>query len=216
MGSLWLAAVAVEEVRALFGASEPEAAALRALAAERFGRHGEPAAGLLGKLGPVFRRAPDAPVIRPDTPLREDCDRLLGGQHVPPHRLAASWRLLQVWVEARSWSTHTCEVDEHALNAIEFDLARAGVPARASVRGLLVRDLETGLFPAPGMVAGYSSSDHVAEAAAAWRAVLDDLEPATAAWIGDLLGWLDGFGEWTAAAAASRRPLPDLVCVLTA
>lgn len=216
MGSLWLAAVAIDEVRALFGAPASEAAALRAIAAERFSPHAERAPGLLGKLGPVFRRPPDAPVVRPDTPVREDCDRILGGRHVPPHRLAASWRLLQVWVEARAWSSQAFEIDEHALNAIEFDLARAGVSARHGVRALLIRDLEIGMLPAPGMAVGYCPGDHAVAAAAAWRSVLDDLEPATATWIRPVLRWLDGFGEWAAAAADAQRQPPDLIGVLTA
>lgn len=216
MGTLWLSAVAIDEVRDLFGAAPAEAEALRALAAEHFGPHRDSQTGLLGKLGPVFRRPADAPVVGPDTPGREDCDRLLSGQHVPPHRLAASWRLLQVWIAARSWSTHATDIDEHALTAIEFDLARAGVPPRHGVQALLARDLGTGLLPAPGMVAGYCATDQAVAAARSWREALPDLEPATAAWIGDLLGWLDQFGEWTATAAGQNRPAPDLVSILTA
>ncbi len=216
MGTLWLSAVAIEEVRAIFGAPEPEAEALRALAAEHFGPPAGRQPGLLGKLGPVFRRPADAPVVRPDTPVREDCDRLLRGEYVPPHRLAASWRLLRVWIAARAWSTHTTDVDEHALNATEFDLARAGVPARHSVRALMVRDLETGMFPAPGMAAGYCTGDQAVAAAASWAAVRSELEPATAQWIGDLLGWLEEFPQWTTSAAAAHRRPPDLICLLTA
>ena len=216
MGTLWLSAVAIDEVRAIFGASEPEAEALRALAAEHFGSTAPRQPGLLGKLGPVFRRPADAPVVRPDSPGREDCERLLRGEHVPPHRLAASWRLLQVWIAGRAWSTHVTAVDEHTLNAVEFDLARAGVPARHSVRALLVRDLETGLFPAPGMAAGYCTGEQAVAAAAAWTDALGELEPATPAWIGALLDWLAGCAQWTTAAPGRQRQPPDLVGVLTA
>lgn len=214
MGTLWCYAVAIDQVRDIFGAPEPEAAALRAIAADRFGRQHPQRTGLLGKLGPVFRRPVDAPAVSPDTPGKEDCDRILGGQHVPPHRLAASWRLLQAWLEERARSSHSAAVEPQELTAIEFDLARAGVPAQYSVDALMKRDLGIGMLPAPGMAVGYCTGGHAAATARAWRESLPDLEPDTSGWIRDLLGWLEQFEDW-AAASADRDP-PDLVAVLTA
>ena len=138
---MWLHAIALDEVRDMIGATDAEAARLRAIAAERFGRPRESSTGLLGKLGPVLRRPIDAPVLRPDTPLAEDCDRLLAGKHVPPPRLAASWRLLQAWIAATAWSTHGGAVDRAALNTLDFDLARAGVAARFGVSALVEHQL---------------------------------------------------------------------------
>ncbi|MDQ7991159.1 MAG: hypothetical protein AAGC63_01075 [Propionicimonas sp.] len=214
MGTFWCYSVAVDQVRDIFGAPEPEATGLRAIAAERFGARAHAQPGLLGKLGPLFRRPPDAPVISPDSPGREDCDRILSGQHVPPHRLAASWSLLQTWIEARAWSSHTSTVDSQELGVIEFDLARAGVPARHSVNGLLGRDLGIGMLPAPGTAAGYCTGEHAIATARAWRDSLPELAPDTARWVVDLLDWLEHFEEWTAAAGAQHRPPPDLVGVL--
>ena len=72
MGSLRLYAIGIDEVRAIFGAPEATATALRAIAAHRFPAAPSSAPGLLGKLGPVFRRAPDAPVLRPGVPHGPD------------------------------------------------------------------------------------------------------------------------------------------------
>lgn len=215
MGTLWLHAIAVDDVRDIFGADASEAARLRAVAAERFGRP-TPKYGLLGKLGPLFARPIDAPVIGPDTPGREDCDRLLAGQHVPPDRLAASWRLLEVWLEAKAWSSHAVTLDEHSLNAIEFDLGRAEIPVRYGVRSLVARELGIPLRTGPSVVAGYAPGHHVPPLAEAWRAALPGLEPETREWIGELLGWLDGFVNWTQAAEAEQRPRPDLVGIAVA
>jgi len=214
VGTLRCYAVAIDQVRDILGAPAAEAATLRAIAAERFTDHRRRRTGLLEKLGPLFRRPADAPVVRDDDPTLEDCDRLLSGQHVPPHRLAASWRLMEAWIEARSWSAHTCDVDSQTLTVIEFDLARAGVPARHSVNSLLGHDLGLGMLPAPGTAAGYSSGPHASATATAWRDGLPELAPETARWVVDLIGWLDGFEDWTRTAVEQGRQPPDLVGLL--
>ena len=213
---MWLHAIALDEVRDMIGASDAEAARLRAVAADRFGRHPDGSTGLLGKLGPVLRRPIDAPVLRPDTPLAEDCDRLLAGQHVPPPRLAASWRLLQAWIEATAWSSHSAPVDRAALNTLDFDLARAGVAARFGVSALVEHHLDIALLPPPELAAGHRSAGYALQAAAAWRAAAPELEPAAAAWISPAAEWLGRFGDWTQAAAAAGRRTPDLIAILTA
>lgn len=216
MGTLWLHAVALDEVRGLIGATGAEAVRLRAIAAERFGRRSRTSPGLLGKLGPMLRRPVDAPVLRPDTPVAEDCDRLLAGQHVPPQRLAASWRLLQAWIEATAWSTHHSTLDRSTLTSIDFDLAKAGVAARHGVSALIEHDPEIGVLPAPGLAVGYRSGAHARQAAAAWRTALPELEPPSSTWVAEAAGWLDRFDEWTSAAAVAGRPAPDLIAVLAA
>ncbi len=216
MGTLWLHAVALDEVRGMVGATDAEAARLRAIAAERFGHRSKSSPGLLSKLGPMLRRPVDAPVLRPDTPGAEDCERLLAGQHVPPQRLAASWRLLQAWVEATAWGTHRSSLDRSTLTTMDFDLARAGVAARYGVSALVERSPEIGVLPAPGFAVGYRGAAHARRTAAAWRTALPELEPPASDWVAEVADWLDRFDEWTAAAATAGRPAPDLITVLTA
>lgn len=200
----------------MIGATDAEAARLRAIAAEQFGRRRRRSPGLLGKLGPVFRQPPGAPVLRPDTPIAEDCDRVLAGQHVPPQRLAATWRLLEAWIEADAWSTHRSTLDRTALTSMDFDLARAGVPARHGIAALTERPLELGLLPAPGMAAGLRSGQHARQTACAWREALPELEPATAQWVAGAADWLSHFDQWTSGAEQAGRPAPDLIAILTA
>lgn len=213
MGSLWLYAIAIDEVRDVFGADEADAAALRAIAAERFAPPPAPHVGLLDKVGPLFRRQAGSPVRRPDLPDGLDVERLLTGRHVPPERLAASWTLLRSWLDAKAWSSYEATLDEAAVKALDFDLARAGAPAHFALGSLLSRDLGIALRTAPGMAAGYSRGTHVLAAKQAWDDVVDRLEPTHQQQITRLLAWLGLFEEWTRAAPLLRREPPDLVAI---
>ncbi len=212
MGTLWLYAIGINEVRGIFGASQEDAEQLRAVAARRFG---QPAGrhGLLAKLGPLFARPVDAPVLSTEAPTREDCERLLAGQHVPPSRLTASWRLLATWLEAKAWSIHSAALDEHSLNAIEFELGRTEVPSIYSPRALMSSDLGITMRPAPAMLSGYCTGARAKAAGRAWSEVEDQLEPTCRQWTKGITAWLDGFDEWTAAADAAGRARPDAVCL---
>ena len=128
MGELRLYAIGVDEVRDVFCASPPVADELRQVAAQAFPpRSTDKAPGMLGKLGPLFRRPPDAPVLAPGTPVEADIANLLAGRYVPPDRQPATWRLLEAYLAAKAWSTHRIELDVKRFNDLEFDLARAGV-----------------------------------------------------------------------------------------
>lgn len=213
MGSLSLYGIAIDEVRDIFSAGAAEAAALRAIASERFPTRRAAAPGLLGRLGPLFRRPPDAPVVAPDTPVAEDCERLLTGRHTPPHRLAASWRLLEAWLDAKSWGSYRATIAGRDVDALDFDLSRAGVPAEYSLRSLVARDPGLPLLASPGLLAGYCRGAHAVAASEAWQPALGLLEPAHATLLSPLLPWLADFRQWTDAAARGGRPAPDLVGV---
>lgn len=213
MGSLWLYAIAIDEVRDIFRAEQAEAAALRVIAADRFAAPQPPQLGLLDKLGPLFRRPPGSPIRHPDVPDGVDVDRLLAGSHVPPERLGASWTLLRVWLEAKAWSHYEMPLDQSGAKALDFDLARAGAPAQVALGSFLARELGIPLRTAPGMAAGYSRGPHVLTAQRAWQEVVDRLEPDHQAQITGLLTWLESFDEWTRAAPRQRREPPDLVAI---
>ena len=214
MGSLRLYAIAIDEVREIFGAPESTATALRAIAAHRFPAAPATAPGLLAKLGPVFRRAPDAPVVRAGVPSGSDVDTLLAGRYVPPHRLSACWALLEAFVEAMAWGSISEPVGEVELDQFDFDLARAAVPSRYGLRQLLRADLSIPMLASPGLAAGFAHSDHVAAMAAAWRASLPLLEPGHQPVATSLLAWFDHFPGWAAQASGTSRPAPDLVAFL--
>ena len=214
MGSLRLYAIAIDEVREIFGASEATATALRAIAAHRFPVAPSAAPGLLAKLGPVFRKAPDAPVLRPGVPSGSDVDTLLAGRYVPPHRLSACWALFEAFVEAMAWGSTSLPVSEAELNHFDFDLSRAAVPSRYGLRQLLRADLGIAMLSSPGLAAGFAHADHVTAMAAAWKAGLPLLEPGNQPIANSLLGWLEHYPGWTEQASGSTRPVPDLVAFL--
>ncbi|MGC3994355.1 MAG: hypothetical protein QM779_09655 [Propionicimonas sp.] len=216
MGSVRLYAISIAEVRGIFGASDETSTALRAVAADRFGGSTPALPGLLGKLGPVLRRAPDAPVLRPDVPSGSDVDAVLSGRHVPPHRLDACWTLLEAWIDVLARDSIGRDCTEAQLNDFDFALARAEVPARYSLRSLLRTDLEITLLPAPGVVAGWASHEQALDLADAWRSALDRLDASTREVAGTILAWLDRFPGWAADARQQDRAAPDLVAVLRA
>jgi hypothetical protein len=215
MGSLRIYAIAIDEVREIFGAPEETAAALRAIAAHRFPTAPASSPGRLAKLGPVFRRAPDAPVLRPGVPSGSDVETLLAGRYVPPHRLSACWVLVESWIEAMSWGCTSTEVSETRLNDFDFELAKAGVPSRFGLGQLLRFDLGIAMVPCPGLGAGFAHGDHVAGMTQAWRAAVDTLAPDFQPDARTLLEWFGNYPAWTAAAPARHRHAPDLIALLT-
>jgi len=216
MGSVRLYAIAIDEVRDIFRANAEASARLREVAAERFDGTGPAMPGLLGKLGPVFRRAPDAPVVRPDVPNGSDVDTLLAGRYVAPHRLAPCWMLLEAWIESLAWGNAGREVTEAQIDEFDFDLVRAGVPTRYGLRSLLRTGLGIALMPPPGLAAGWVSLDHSQAMAAAWRQAVPSLEEAHQDAASRLLAWFDNFPGWVSAAGQQQRQPPDLVAILRA
>ena len=215
MGSLRLYAIAIDEVREIFGAPESTATALRAIATHRFPAAPATAPGLLAKLGPVFRRAPDAPVLRTGVPSGSDVDTLLAGRYVPPHRLSACWALFEAFVEAMAWSSTSQPVSETELNEFDFDLSRAAVPSRYGLRQLLRADLGIPMLPFPGLAAGFAHADHVTAMTRAWRTGLPLLAPGNQPIGQSLLAWLEQYPEWTTNAPGNHRAQPDLVAFLS-
>ena len=77
MGELRLYAIGVDEVRDVFCASPALEHQFRSIAAEAFPAHTTPKQpGMLGKLGPLFRRPPEAVIVQPDTPVEADVAEL--------------------------------------------------------------------------------------------------------------------------------------------
>ena len=92
MGELRLYAIGVDEVRDVFCASPELAAEFRRIVADEFPPQTTPKApGMLGKLGPLFRKPAGAVLVRPDTPVESDVADLLAGVklHDEPTPLAA-------------------------------------------------------------------------------------------------------------------------------
>lgn len=202
MQELVSCAISIDDVRDIFGATPELADRLRASAAARFQR---PQASHRRWLRPLLRRDPELEVER-DTPSAEDVSALLAGAHIPPDRVAASWRLLLGWVEELAVRSARVPWDRAAFDRLEWNLARAGLNSDYSLRRLADRDLGIPLHPMPDQVAGYAKHVHAVETRDALRAVRDhpELEPGDRQVLDPILSVLD---------AASADPRLDVVTI---
>jgi len=212
MMSVRLFALAIDEVRGIFGASDDVAAALRAIAASRFAPPARTAPGLLGKLSPGRVRPPEDPSV----PTNDDVEALLTGRFVRPDRLAPSWRVVELWIEAMALGRHRVDLKETEMDALDFDLAKAGVSPSLGLRALVAHPWGVLLGHAPGLVAGYVTGAHVDAMRDAWAGAVDELDEAHQERVRTFVAWLADFPGWREAAAAQHRPLPGLVTILRA
>jgi hypothetical protein len=165
MQQLVACAIAIDDVRDIFGASPALAERLRASAAARFAR---PAPERRTWLRPLMRRDP-AFAVDPRAPSTPDVDALLAGGYIAPERVAPSWTILIGWLEELSAATRRVVWDAAAFERIEWNLARAGLNSDFSLRRLTDRDLGIPLRPLPGQTAGYAKHVHVVDTLAGLR-----------------------------------------------
>ncbi|GAB2588749.1 hypothetical protein [Microlunatus antarcticus] len=110
MAGLRAYALGVAELRAVVGATGPAAERLRAIAAQAFPPGGA-ASAVPDRLGPIYRRVPGAPVVRPEDPTRRDLDALLAGTPILPRRAAPVWRLVEAFAAGLAWSSSPAPED---------------------------------------------------------------------------------------------------------
>jgi len=212
MGELRLYAIGIEEMRGIVGAG-PLTGELREAAARAFTRPAQPKTkGLISKLGPIFRRAPDAPVISPTDPEPRDVEVLLAGAYISPDRMGASWRVLEALVQYRCWGSTRLPLTSHSLDDLDFALARGGVAAAVGVGHLLTTSTNVRLIPVQGLTVGWHRYDKALAMAAAYRAAIHEIKTdEQRELVGSLVTWLDGFTAWSEVAGRIGRPVPDLV-----
>lgn len=214
MGELRLYAIGIDELRGIIGAGagadreDLREAAQRAFAAPE----PAPARGLLAKLGPLFRRPPDAPVIPPTQPEPRDVDVLLSGAYVAPERMGASWRVLEALAQYRCWGSTRMPLTAQSLDELDFALARGGVSAAAGLAHLLAASTDIRLLPVPGLTVGWHQHHDALAMAVAYRAAMPQIKTEQQrGLVSSLIDWLDGFAPWARAAGEIGRPTPDLV-----
>ncbi len=205
MLELRLFAISINGVRDIFGADAELAARLRGVAAGSFAPP-RPERSLLDRIGPLFSR-PRTTEVDPRNPLPRDVDAVLSGGHIPEDRLAQCWRLLLVWLEDLAARDLTITID--GLDAVEFDLARAGLPSDYSLRQLAERELGTALRPLSGQVVGYSKHLHVVETWRQLRRVRQEERPEFAR----TMAAVDPLLELLGAIAARPDDILDLVVI---
>lgn len=214
MGELRLFALSIHEVRDMFGADEALAGRLRGIASDSFK---VPAAerrpqGLLGKIGPLFRRGAES-VIPHDVPLPADWEKLISAQFVAPDRVDVSWKVIDAWIDDIDHGTETFTFDQRGLDDFDFALTKAGLPARFGLRKLMADEPQLPVMPATGMQVGYGKHGLVMatiEELAKVVGEVDDDERENARRLHDFLA---KYPAWTEAAASTGRPKPDLFVI---
>jgi hypothetical protein len=213
MGELRLYAIGIDEVCGMFGAGPEQAKSLRDIASRAFA---PPASaqprGLLHRLGPLFKRPPDAPVISATQPEPHDVEVLLAGAYVPHERVGATWRVLETLVQGVAWSSTKMELTSQSLDDLDFALARGGVSAAVGLRHLLGCSTSVNLLPVEGLVVGWHPHAKAVAMADAYRQAMDAIRTdEQRQLLAGLVSWLEGFVHWGRVAGQLGRPLPDLV-----
>lgn len=212
MGELRLYAIGIPELRGIVGAG-PLTVELREAARRAFTPPQAPRArGLIGRLGPIFRRPPDAPVTSPTDPEPRDVDVLLAGAYISPDRMGASWRVLEALVQYRCWGSTRLPLSPQSLDDLDFALARGGVVAAVGLGHLLTSSTGVRLIPVQGLTVGWHPHDKALAMAGAYRAAMPQIKTdEQREQVGQLVSWLDGFVHWSQVAVSIGRPVPDLV-----
>lgn len=212
MGELRLYGIGIDEVRGIIGAG-PLTEELRAAARRAFAPPEPPRSrGLIGRLGPIFRRPPAAPVVCATDPEPRDVDALLAGAYVAPERMGASWRVLEALVQYRCWGSTRLPLDPQSLDDLDFALARGGVAAAVGIGHLLTSSTNLRLIPVQGLTVGWHRHDKALAMAEAYRAAMPEIKTAERReLVANLVSWLDGFVPWSRVAPGLGRPEPDLV-----
>jgi hypothetical protein len=213
MGELRLYAIGIDEMRGIFGAAPHQVDQLRQLATVALAPPREEArSGLLGKLGPIFRRVPATPVISPTQPEPHDVEVLLAGAYVAPERIGATWRVLEALVQGIAWGSTRMHLSGQELDDLDFALARGGVSSSVGLRHLLNSTTSVNLIPVQGLTVGWHPHEKALAMAGAYRAALPQIKTdEQRGMISSLATWLDGFVPWSQVAASLGRPVPDLV-----
>lgn len=212
-GELRLYALGIDEMCSIMGADSQRASELREAARMAFATPAEPArTGLIGKLGPLFRRPPATPVISPTQPEPRDVDVLLAGAHVAPDRMGATWRVLETLVHSQAWGSTRMQLSPQEVDDLDFALARGGVSASVGLRHLLDHSTGINLRPVTGLTVGWHRYEMALSMAGAYRTAMPQIKSAgQREMVGGLVSWLDGFVPWAQAAATRGRPAPDLI-----
>lgn len=170
MQRLTLFAIAIDDVRDIFGAKADLADRLRQLAAQHFA---PPAPKKRSFWRPLLTRDTELK-IDPSLPNSTDVDALLSGGYVPPERMPQCWAILSAWLEHLAAGCASAPWDEEHFEQVEWSLATAGLNADYALRHLAERPLGIPLKAQPGQQVGYAKHIHVTETLAA----LDEVSPA--------------------------------------
>lgn len=207
-----LFALGIDQARDVFGASDQLAGRLRTVAGEKFARPVPAQKRRLRIFGPLHKRD-DQLVIDPADPTPADLDALLQGRYLPPDRLPAAWRALELWFGDLAFGELDVPITKSEFDQLEFDLARVGLPSPFALGQLLQNDAALPIMSLPDMSVGYSKTAHVLNTAEALASAVDHLTPQHAAVARRFLSFLEQFPAWSRLAQQEARPEPDLLAI---
>lgn len=210
MTELRLYAIGIDEVRDMFGAPPEIASTLRSIATTEFAAPTRKS-GMLGKLGPLFKRDYFASDDDPSRPRHDDVENLLAGRYVAPDRMIPAWRLVETWLVQRAWGNLRLPASPQQLEALDFDLARAGLPPELALASVFRNDVQVPLRPLSGMRIGYAKYPHVLAIGNGLKRALLQIEGQSAELAKTVEEWVQGFPHWAEVAPTISRPVPDLV-----
>jgi len=151
---------------------------------------------LLSKLGPLLRRPPTAPVIRPMVPNRMDAEAMMTSRFIASNRLGACWVLAQAWLDHLSAARTSLPLARSQFDELEFDLVRVGVPTELSIRQLWRRGVDIPLRPTDDMSIGYTPYGTVLDMSVQWSHALSQLEEKTVDFATPVVAFLTGFPQY--------------------
>jgi len=167
MGTLWLYAISVDDVRDFFAAPDSVASELLDAASAVATEQAKPA--LIGKVGPLTRHQ-ITPVVEWPGPTMDDAREMIEGRALPPHRLGPAWVIVRRWCAMRCRDSAEVTVDRQQLANLDFAHVACGLSSQFSFGTVLARDPHLPLLPAPGLVVGWMPNSHVRRMAAQWPA----------------------------------------------
>jgi len=200
---LW--AISVDEFRQCFAAPPALAQTLSGITDSLTADDRPQSRTLLSKLGPLLRRPPSAPLIRPMVPNHADAEAMMTSRFIASDRLGACWVLAQAWLDGLAAAHTVVPLARAQIDELEFDLVRVGVPTELSIRQLWRRGVDIPLRPSEDMSIGYTPYDTVLEMTAQWTSALPELEEATVEFATPMVTFLAAFPEY-----AASRPV-DLI-----
>lgn len=209
MSELRLYAIAIDQVRDIFGADAELAARLRRVSSHAISVDNPQRPSMLSKLGPLFRRPIEPPNIPVNQPLGYDVENLLSGRYIKPERLPYSWTIFQCWLADLACGDVVISANQSDAEQLDFALAAAGLPSDFAVGNLLARDPHILLRPSDGMTVGYSKANHAIATGMALRQTLASLPDGPKRELAEqITEFLELLAQWKA--EREQQAAPDL------
>ncbi|EFS41001.1 hypothetical protein HMPREF9565_01292 [Cutibacterium acnes HL053PA2] len=215
MGGLRFNAIAIDEVRDIFGADEGLAMKLRRWAEARFSvpvhHHRRPR--WRSPFHPLYKPNVECSMLPTGWPTPHDVEDLVCGRYIESDRSARCWRLVNEWLTHLSWGWTEVPMSVARFEELDRDLAAAGLPSTYSLKRLMDEDPQIPLRPAPGMKIGYAGTRQILATWVELSEVIGTVPIARRGEVNAVLKFLSSYPGWNHLAVDLGRPAPGLLVV---